>query len=147
MISVDIHALLKAPEPTGKCVPVVVFQWSSSGIVFSSEVSALARRLSLKVREVTWPTVHYPQYSAKLFLRMCQIRYNLFPRNLLGCTRVTALDVRVPSFTPTEDAKARFKTTWFKSSNIFCCWFYIYTKIFDDLNQVNRIYIYNTNKK
>ena len=46
---------------------------------------------------------------------MCWTRYNLFPKNLLGCTRVTALHVRVPSFAPTVGAKMRFKNTWFKS--------------------------------
>ena len=46
---------------------------------------------------------------------MCWTRYNLFPKNLLGCTRVTALNVRVPSFAPTVVAKMRFKNTWLKS--------------------------------
>ena len=46
---------------------------------------------------------------------MCWTRYNLFPKNLLGCTRVTALNVRVPSFAPTVGAKMRLKNTWFKS--------------------------------
>ena len=47
------------------------------------------------------------------FLTVCQTLYKLFPRNLLGGTRVTALDVR--SFTPTEDAEARLTTTGLKS--------------------------------
>ena len=56
---------------------------------------------SVIVREVTWPTVHppprpLPSTHAKLVSKVCQTRYNLFPRNLLGCTRVTALDGRVP---------------------------------------------------
>ena len=46
---------------------------------------------------------------------MCWTRYNLFPKNLLGSTRVTALNVRVPSFAPTVGAKMRFKNTWLKS--------------------------------
>ena len=50
-----------------------------------------------------------------MFLRVSWTRYNLFPKNLLGCTRVTALNVRVPSFAPTVDAKMRFKNTWLKS--------------------------------
>ena len=53
--------------------------------------------------------------SLKAFLRMCWTRYNLFPKNRLGCTRVTALNVRVPSFAPTVGAKMRLKNTWFKS--------------------------------
>jgi len=46
---------------------------------------------------------------------VCQTRYKLFPRNILGCTRFTALDVRVPSFTPIEDTKGLLKITWIKS--------------------------------
>ena len=46
---------------------------------------------------------------------MCWTRYNLFPKNLLWCTRVTALNVRVPSFAPTVGANMRLKNTWFKS--------------------------------
>ena len=53
---------------------------------------------------------------------MCQIRYKLFPRKPLGCTKGTALDVRVPSFTPTEDAKARWKTTRIKSGRRGLLW-------------------------
>ena len=44
--------------------------------------------------------------------RVCLFPWRQFH---LRCTRVTALDVRVPFFTPTEDAKARWKTTWIKS--------------------------------
>ena len=46
---------------------------------------------------------------------MCQTRYKLFPRSILGCTRFTTLDVKVPSFTPTEDTKVLLKITLFKS--------------------------------
>ena len=46
---------------------------------------------------------------------MSWTRYNLFPKNLSRCTRVTALTVRVPSFAPTEGAKMRFKNIWLKS--------------------------------
>jgi len=66
-----------------------------------------------------------PQYSVKLdlikvFLRVCQTRYKLFPRSILGCTRFTALDVRVPSFTPTENTKVLLKITISKSPrNLF----------------------------
>ena len=50
-----------------------------------------------------------------MFLRVCQTRYKLFPRNILGCTRFTALDVKVPSFTQTEDTKGLLKITLLKS--------------------------------
>ena len=50
-----------------------------------------------------------------MFLRVSWTRYNLFPKNLLGCTRVTALNVRVPSSAPTVGAKMPFKNTWLKS--------------------------------
>ena len=46
----------------------------------------------LIVREVTWPTVRYP--------------LQLVPKNVLGSTRVTALDVTASSFKPTEDIKS-----------------------------------------
>ena len=46
---------------------------------------------------------------------MCWTRYNLFPKNLLECITVTALDVRVLSFAPTVGAKMRFKNAWLKS--------------------------------
>ena len=51
------------------------------------------------------------QTSLTVFLRVCQIRYKFFARKPLGRTRGTSLDVKVPSFTPTEDAGARWKTT------------------------------------
>ena len=94
-----------------------------SEIAFSNKVYPwLPPHNEVIVREVNWPTMHPPppppvlsQTSLTLFLRVYQIHYKLFPRKLLGCTRVTALDVRVPSFTLTEDAKARWKTTWIKS--------------------------------
>ena len=35
----------------------------------------------------------------------------MFPKNPLGHTRVTALNVRVPSFVPTVGAKLRLKNT------------------------------------
>ena len=50
-----------------------------------------------------------------MFLRVCLTRYNLFPKNPLGCTGVTALNARVPSFAQTLDAKMRLKNTWLKS--------------------------------
>ena len=46
---------------------------------------------------------------------MCWTHYNLFSKNLLGCTRVTALNVRVPSSAPTVGAKTRLKNTWLRS--------------------------------
>ena len=39
----------------------------------------------------------------------------MFPKNPLRCTRVTALNVRLPSSAPTVGAKMRLKNTWFKS--------------------------------
>ena len=64
-----------------------------------------------------------PQYSAKLFL--CSLEcasYNLFPRNLSGFTRVTTIDVRVPSFTQTEYAKARFRAPDLNHREIIIYW-------------------------
>ena len=39
----------------------------------------------------------------------------LVRKESLGCTRVTALNVRLPSFAPTVGAKVQLKNTWFKS--------------------------------
>ena len=57
---------------------------------------------------------HYIQYSAKLVLQwslQCAKSVKTVPKKTFGTHQGYSLDVRVPSFTPTEDAKARWKTT------------------------------------
>ena len=103
-------------RPCTKRPPTTIWWWPRSIAVRANRCSSycpggnLTYRAPLPNNPPPPPRFPPPQYSAKLVLK-CSLECAEHVTTCSGRTRVTALNVRVPSFAPTVGAKMRLKNT------------------------------------